>query len=304
MSLFSLLSVAVLAAERIISPLPDSYVAPPIPQPHVSFGQLTAAPVEAPISQYVLGDETTAILAEPTEEPVTTHTPEPTPVAITRKQSYTIALLGDSMIDTLGPDIPHLKKKLTALYPGRSFTLYNYGVGATNIDYGLERITNGYTYLGTAVPSLISRHPDIVVVESFGYNPYTYDAGAIDRHWLQLAAVVDTLRRNIPGVRIIIASTIAPSSKKFGDGAPGLSFAADDKFRRTQVIKSYLDSTVKFAKSEHLPLADAYHASLDRNGDGILTYINGGDHIHYSDAGRALFAAKVADAIAANKLLE
>ena len=208
------------------------------------------------------------------------------------------------MIDTLGPTIPNLQTKLTALFPATTFTLLNYGVGGTNIDYGIERLINSYIYLGKTIPSLLSQKPDVVVVESFGYNPYSYDSGALEKHWLQLANMVDSLKKGIPSVKIIIAATIAPNSKVFGDGAPGLSFSSQDKIERTTVIKQYLDSTVKFALSQQLPLADAYHATLDGKGDGKLVYINGGDHIHYSDAGRAFFTQKIADAIVANHLLE
>jgi hypothetical protein len=296
MSLLSLFATVVVAAELVISPLADSVPIqqPAIPnQPSMSFGTLGN----------VTPTPTLAVLIAPT--PLQTATPSPTPVTYqARKKHYAVALLGDSMIDTLGPDAPHLKNKLTALFPGTSFTILNYGVGATNIDYGIERLTTAYTYLGKEIPSLLSQSPDVVVVESFGYNPYSFDTGAIDKHWLALATIVNTLKTRIPGVKIIIAATIAPNSKTFGDGAAGLSFSATDKWQRTQTIKQYLDSTVKFAKSQGLPLADAYHASLDKNGDGILTYINGGDHIHYSDAGKSLFAQKVTDTIVANHILE
>ena len=69
-------------------------------------------------------------------------------------------------------------------------------------------------------------------------------------------------------------------------------------------IKKYIESTIAFAKSQNIPLADAYHPSLDNTGNGKLTYINGGDHIHYSDAGRSLFSRIIADTILSNKLLE
>ncbi len=295
MSLFSLFSIAVLAAETIISPLGSSMTTGLVTYPVRSFAQLSSSVPHASI----LG------VATQSSELIQTVTPTPKKaIATTKKKQYTIAFLGDSMIDTLGPDLPHTHKALKSLYPSTSFSLHNFGVGATNIDYGLERIANSYTYLGKSYPSVASQNPDIVVVESFGYNPYTYETGAIDKHWMQLAAIVDSLKSRIPGVRIVIAVTIAPNSKTFGDGAAGLSFGAEDKLRRTTVIKQYLDSTVKFARSQKLPLADAYHASMDASGDGKLVYINGGDHIHYSDAGRALFARKVADAIFTNKLLE
>lgn len=288
MNLLSFFAAVVFAAETIISPIPDGtpIVVPPPPKPDVSFGQIVAIP-----TPQVLGE--TTVLPAPT----------PPPPLMTKKKSYTIAFLGDSMIDTMGPGLPAVQNKLKNVFTATNFTLLNYGVGGTNIDYGIERITDSYNYLGNQVPSLASARPDIVVLESFGYNPFP-EANGIDRHWIALSRAVDTLRQTIPGVKIIIAATIAPNSKTFGDGAPGIAFAAQDKTERTNVIKSYLDSTVKFAQSQHLPLADAYHASVDGNGDGILTYINGGDHIHYSDPGRALFAQKVVNAINANRLLE
>jgi hypothetical protein len=291
MSLWSIFFGIVLAAETVISPLSDTIAipGPSIPQPARSFSAL----------------QTPSPTPTPTPKPPPTLIPTPTIQTYrARKPHYTIALLGDSMTDTLGPNIPHLQTKLTVLFPATTFTLLNYGVGGTNIDYGIERLINSYTYLGKTIPSLISQNPDVVVVESFGYNPYPYDSGALEKHWLQMATVVDSLKKSLPGVKIIIAATIAPNSQVFGDGAPGIAFALQDKIERTTVIKQYLDSTVKFARSQQLPLADAYHPSLDARGDGKLIYINGGDHIHYSDAGRAFFAQKIADAIIANHLLE
>ncbi len=141
-----------------------------------------------------------------------------------------------------------------------------------------------YTYLGITYPPLISQNPDVVVVESFGYNENNSSDGAINTHWLALSKIVDIINANLPGTKIIIAATIAPNSFVFGNGAPGVSFNVIEKIERTSTIKKYLDSTVKFARSQHLPLADVYHPSLDFVKNGKLRYINNGDHIHYSEA--------------------
>jgi len=273
MNLFSLLAFAVYAAGAVISPIPDDIdiVTTPPPKPDISFGQIVAMPTP---------DVLAATTAAPTPVP-------PPPPLITKKKNYTIAFLGDSMIDTMGPDLPAVQTHLHALYSMTNFTLKNFGVGATNLDDAIARIA-----------TLAGSHPDIVVLESCAYNPYPNGTG-VDRHWLALAKAVDALRSSIPGVKIIIAATIAPNSTVFGDGAAGISFSAQEKMERVSVIKQYLDSTVQFAESQHLPLADAYHASLNAHGDGALTYINTGDHIHYSDAGRNLFAQKVVHALEA-----
>ena len=273
MSFFSLFAVVVFAAETIVSPIPDGtpVVVPPLPKPAVSFGQI----VNSSPSSQVLGESIDAT-------PSATPTPPP---HTTNKKSYTIAFLGDSMIDTMGPGLPAVQSRLHGLYPATNFNLLNYGVGATNLEYGIDRITNSYNYLGNQIPSLASTHPDVVVLESFAYNPFPDADGGVNRHWLDLGRAVDTLRQTIPGVKIVIAATIAPH--------PSEVMSAD----HVAVIASYLESTIAFANGEHLPLADAYHGSVPE-------FTNPGDHIHYSDAGRAFFAQKVTEAIQSSRLLE
>lgn len=223
---------------------------------------------------------------------------------VTKKPHYTMAFLGDSMIDTLGSDLRVVHDELLRIYPETTFTLLNYGVGGENIVSGLERVMRDTVYLGSPRPALILTHPDVVVVESFAYNPFSFDTGALEQHWLSLSYIIDALKINIPETKIVLAATIAPNSTVFGDGAPGLLFSPQDKLERTNTIKRYLQNSIRFAQSEHLPLADAFHLSIDRDGEGKLAFINPGDHIHYSDAGRQLFARTVVDAITANTLLE
>lgn len=287
MWLLSLFATAVFAAEMILSPLPDDGVAFPTPQPtpEITFGQLL---------DYALPE----VLGESVEVD-----PSPTPMArLHRKTNYTIALLGDSMIDTLGPDAPHLKDRLKKLYPSVSFTILNYGVGGENIESGISRLTSEYTYLGEVKPSLISQNPDIVVVESFGYNPYIDPINEVDRHWLALAQLIDTLKSSLPHTKIIIGATIAPNANIFGDGA--LNWSDQQKTEKVVRIKSLLENAIKFARSQNIPLANAYAPSLKSDGNGKIEYINPGDHIHYSDAGRDLFAREISRTIVSQKLLQ
>lgn len=296
-SIFRLFTMTVFAAEMVISPLPDDRPVYDTPlAPVVSFGQL---------SQIVPTPEVLGDTIETMSNPPPDVTPTPTPVAHrTKKSSITIALLGDSMTDTLGPGVPALSKLLNAYYPKTSLRILNYGVGSTNIDDGRARLTRDYVYQGIHMNPLVSEKPDVVVVESFGYNPYPVDDDYLNRHWMALAHIVDGIRANLPDTKIIIAATIAPNWNTFGDGATGLSFDPQGKREKVARIKEYLVNAIRFAQSQHLPLADSYNPSLDGAGNGKLTYINGGDHIHYSEAGRELFARKVFEAITANRLLE
>lgn len=219
----------------------------------------------------------------------------------TASGKLTISLLGDSMIDTLGRDLPQLKILLAQAYPNYEFKLINHGVGATNIEYGLERLTNGYTYLEKSYPSVISENPDIVVVESFAYNPWSNSQGDLDRQWLTISKIIETLRSHLPGVKVILASTIGPNSKYFGDGSVNLT--PEEKQAKAATIRSYLQNMVNFALSQKYPLADAYHASLNEQGEGKREFISE-DNIHPSLPGGYLFSQKIVEAIVKNKLIQ
>ena len=58
--------------------------------------------------------------------------PSSTPAVIyrkTKKPTMTISIVGDSMVDTLGPGVGGLRNKLRATYPSTEFTVINHGVG-------------------------------------------------------------------------------------------------------------------------------------------------------------------------------
>lgn len=220
----------------------------------------------------------------------------------TQSGKVTIAVVGDSMIDTLQRDLPQLKILLAQAFPNIDFTLINHGVGATDIEYGLNRLTNAYAYLGTEYPSVVSQNPDIVVIESHAYNPWSNSQGDLDRQWLTIAKMIDTLRSHLPNVQVVLAATIAPHSKTFADGS--INFDEKAKQDKVKTIRSYLQNIVNFANSQKLPLADAYHASFDEAGDGDKKFIDPADHIHPSGPGGYLFAQKIVDTIVENKLIE
>lgn len=303
------------AADRIISPLPDDMDLPRLVadfQPRVSFGDLLNAVPDTGLVLSATASAAPEATPSPSSRflPAAAPTPTPTPqtaqIRTARKHAFTISLVGDSMTDTLGPVGGGLASRLNSVYPNATFTIINHGVGAENVDSGLRRLTNGYSYLGLGRNAVVSEKPDIIVIESFGYNPYPLPDinDALTTHWLRLAAMVDTIRRELPEAKIVFAATIAPNWDVFGDGAPGLSFSPEGKRAKVEEIKKYIENAIAFAKSQGIPLADSYHPTLDASGNGRIQYINGGDHIHYSDSGRALFSQTVANTIVSNRLLE
>ena len=265
---------------------------------HPTTNPTAAVPSTTSQSQ-VLGVSSSPTSLNPTSTP----TPESRLIGIGGEgKIVTIAVLGDSMIDTLNKDIPQLAAALTNYFPTIKFQLLNYGFGGDHIEHGLYRLTHNYEYLGRQFPSLLSQQPDIVIVESFAYNNYGNSQAGIDRQWLALGAITTTIKKESPATKILLASTIAPNSVVFGNGIPDFHPNAYDKIEKATTIKLYLQNLVNFATSQKFPLADAYHPSLVQN-EGRLDLISANDHLHPSGPGGEFFANIVAKAIFDNQLL-
>jgi hypothetical protein len=242
-----------------------------------------------------------SIVVSPTPTPAkvlgATTIATPTPIAPQNiggeGRVITIAVLGDSMIETLGKDLPALKNSLRQYFPYDIFNLINYGTGSQNINYGLSQ----------ELPAMIPQNPDIVVIESFAYNNFGNTEDGINRHWLTLGAISTSIKQKLPKAKIIIAATIAPNSVLFENGVKNVYLTSLEKLERTSTIKLYLQNAVNFANSQGFPLADAYHLSLFNN-NGLKEFINPTDNLHPSTAGATLFSDIVADTIFRNKLLD
>lgn len=276
----------------------------PLPTPFIPIPTLLAGVSD------ILGAQTGAD-AQPVPEAVfLAADPVPTASPLTdlgalsenpKKNAWTIALLGDSMTDTLGRELYHLRTLLTKAYPDYTFKLINYGQGGTDMESGLYRLKNETTYLGETKPPLLSFRPDIVVVESFAYNHWSGEKYDLDRQWITIAKIIDTIKKDLPDTKIILAATIAPNARTYGDGA--LNWNKNLKWDAALITKAYLQNLVNFATSQKYPLANAYYASLDSDGNGIDKYINQGDHLHPSGDGSWLYGQKIMEAIKDNQII-
>ncbi|MBI2616598.1 SGNH/GDSL hydrolase family protein [Candidatus Gottesmanbacteria bacterium] len=276
----------------------------PTPTPQI-LGTSTSMAIPtliSAVSSFVQGDDELLPLYTPTPTPITTLVPQIGDLVKNPKNTYIIALLGDSMVDTMGRDLRVLNDYLKEAFPTGSFALLNYGFGSTDMESGLTRLTRYSTYLDKFYPPVLSYRPDILVVESFAYNHWSGNQYDLDRHWLTIAKIIDIVKEKSPSTQIVLFSTIAPHPLIFGDGA--LNWPATMKWQSAQIIKSYLENMTRFAISEKYPLADAYHPSLDYQGYGIKTYINPGDNLHLSDEGRRFVSKKIVDTIKENKLIQ
>lgn len=237
--------------------------------------------------------------AIPTTTPVPftpTATPTPTPLTLPLKP-YTIAVVGDSMEDTMGELAEYLDHSLKRKYPNNIFSLYNYGMGSQNVEMGLARFPNAFQYQTRNYPSIKDVKPDIIIVGSYAYNPFTpYDR---DRHWLGLTHLVQEAKKITPNVYML--AEIAPLRGDFGRGPQGVNWDTNTNYEHSRWIIEQLENAVGLSKTLNVPLIDVYHASLQPNGnEGKKEYVNPSDGIHPSVKGHEFTADKIVETIKFN----
>jgi len=227
---------------------------------------------------------------EPTKEENIQETFTQNPI----KKTITIATFGDSMVDTMGTGLPYLEKALKNYYPNVDFVLHNYGIGAQNVEQGLARVNQTYSYQDRNYQPLTnSGAAHIVIIGSFAYNPFPdHD---INYHWAKLAELTNQIKNS--GKTVLLLAENAPARAEFGQGPNGINWPSDMAFKHAETIGQYLESTTKLAANLQVPLVDGYHPTLLANSEGNQTYINQGDHIHPNVAGHQFLAQKIAEKI-------
>lgn len=203
-----------------------------------------------------------------------------------------IALLGDSMIDTLffTGEFWELKNLLNKNKNFKDVELLNYGVGTTDVELGLYRLTHDYEYKerGRSLPSLVSQNPDIVIVESFAYNHWSKSKNDLERYISIHRKILGTLDKLV-SVKVFFLSPIAPNLKFYTRGILALGWSEERRSEECLTTKLYLGQFIDFAHGTGKPVIDCYNASL-KNNDGDPQYISNVDFLHNSAFGRKLNA--------------
>src|SRR5258708_37660278 len=75
------------------------------------------------------------------------------------------------MTAALGANANQLRLDLISYYPTHEFVNYNYGFGSTNILSLPDRLNIGSTYLGATYAPILNQGFDLIIIESFAYNP-------------------------------------------------------------------------------------------------------------------------------------
>jgi lysophospholipase L1-like esterase len=227
---------------------------------------------------------------------------------IPKKDVYTIFMVGDSMTEALGPHGGKLNEFINTLYqstPGHQrIVIDNYAKGSTNI-LGLHDAMTQKTISGDAVLApLLSRPFDLILIESFGYNPLSELGlpGGLKKQTQTLDTLMKILTTTHPHSAIIFVATIAPNKETYAqEESPGNTLA--EREAQAQERMEYIKNHIVYAKSHNIPLIDIYNKSLTPSGDGDLSNINPDNHIHPSFKGIDFISQEIANFIYENQTL-
>ena len=242
-----------------------------------------------------------------------TLTPTPTPFVtyhvpqIPKKDYYKIVMVGDSMTEVLGIHGGKLSEDLNTLYqstPGHQKILIdNYAIGSKNISQLKDLMTTKLTTPSDSFDPMLSSHFDMILIESFGYNPLSQlgiENGGKEQTKI-LQQTMELLLSTHPNAVIVFVATIAPNKATYAKEV--VIQSAEGRANEAQERMDYIQNHMKYAKEHNIPLIDIYDASLTANGDGNLSYINPGDHIHPSFTGIDFISTTIANYIYNSNIL-
>lgn len=240
--------------------------------------------------------------------------PTPTPFVfrnyilpkIEKKAQYNIVMIGDSMTHALGPRGGTFNTFINDLYKPDHIGILidNYGMGSTSILTIHDAMTTKTTYWDSTFEPLLSRQFDLILIESFGYNPLSQFplAEGLKKQTQILDETMKTLITTHPQAIIVFVATIAPNKETYAlKELPNLTAA--DRILEVEERISYIRNHIDFAKSHNIPLIDIYDKSLTASGDGDLSLINPNDNIHPSFKGVDFIGHELANFIYNNQLL-
>lgn len=236
---------------------------------------------------------TPTIYNTPTPTLTPTPTITPTPFVSLKKASYTIAVFGDSMVDTMGDNLEFLEKSLSNKYPLTEFKLYNYGIGGQNVEQGLARFESSFSNKTRQYPPLPALHPDVIIIGSFAYNPFSpHDK---NKHYTFLSQLVAKAKNIAP--RVYILAEIAPLKIGFGKGKNGVNWPEDMGYQQADHILEQLDNAVNVSSLQNIKLINAYQRSRIDGAFGSTYYVNPDDGIHPSAAGHRFMANLIVESL-------
>lgn len=180
----------------------------------------------------------------------------------------------------------------------------NYARGSTNILSVKEELSQKTTYWDSTFEPLLSRDFDLILVESFGYNPLSQFGveGGIKRQTQALDELMKTLITTHRHSAIVFVATIAPNKENYARKVL-LNASDSGRIKQAEERMAYIENHINYANSHNIPIINIYEKSLNSQRNGDLKYINPDDNIHPSFAGVDFIGHEIANFIYTNQIL-
>lgn len=256
---------------------------------YFSTNNITQYPQQKVLSEKI---NTPKVDASIEAKPIKGNTETPKTVKLS-KPHYVIVAYGDSMIETMGDGLDYLDKIFKEKYPDTTFKMYNYGIGGQNVFEGLSRFANSFNYKTRNYPSVANVKPDIIILGSFAYNPFSpHDR---DRNWILMGELVSEAKKT--GADVYLLAEIAPLSTGFGKGPHGANWSENLAHTQADHIIEILENSINLSRELNTGLINVYDASRVDSKYGKSIYVDPNDGIHPSIAGEELMAQVIANTI-------
>lgn len=225
---------------------------------------------------------------------------------IDKKDMYTIVMIGDSMTHALGPHGGTMNSFINDLYKntGSHILINNYAQGAKNILQAEEQLTKETKYAEFTFPPLLSSDFDLILIESFGYNPLSHlgiEAGLIKQ-----TETLDLLMTKIigekPNARVVFVASIAPNRENYALNV-SKEIRVEERIKQAEERMTYIENHIEYARLHNIPVVNIYQKSQDETGSGNLKYINPTDFIHPSHEGIDFIGREIAAFVFYNNIL-
>lgn len=204
-----------------------------------------------------------------------------------------IALFGDSMMDTMGTSSPYIVDAMKEYFPNRPAAILNYGIGAQNAKAAALRVSQPYEYKDRSYPTLGSSGAQIIIIESFAYNPL--DTTEMSDYQASLRIIIQEAQKS--GAKVAFLATIAPIKTNFGKGPGGVNWPSDQAWNHATKIQQFMEAGITVARELNIPIIDVYHKTLQANGEGLPNLVSSHDGIHPSEAGHQVVAKMLIEAL-------
>lgn len=183
------------------------------------------------------------------EPPFTTYSPPKLP----DMKVYKIVLVGDSMTHALGPHGGRLLDWLQEKFKGKGFIIDNYSY-STNILSLPDFLYNETKTWNLTFPPILSREFDVIIIESFGYNPLSDRSReeGLQKQREVLNKTMNTLVRAKPNSLVMFLATIAPNKTHY---AQKTSLTQDVRLQEVEERVAYIKNHIAYARITLSPLS-------------------------------------------------